>query len=831
MKKKNETKTAPAGHYYTKSGNLVKGRLTKDAQERGARKSDPKDKMRSKTPPVTQYNPTEMNKGSITTTDSREAEELAKKGLDVKLADKMDEQENIEYSQVELKRIAAETGQALNNALEEIGDEVTGMKVKGIESDPKGGGFELIVDYKENEQGDEFSFYISGNELHLTDFTFDKVIGEVGVLPSGKPVINRDIIKNNLVKHFRSKYLEEKKGKDMDGDGDVDSDDYLAARDQAIKKSMTNEQEDGRAKDIEGNELLIGDIIQLNGTEKMFRIGIGPNGTVVFDEVEVVDGDYKVKEGSAQVVGGTPLFVKIIKSSRRVAPYSKAMFSEDIDIGHQDDEPDMLKQYAYDTAVYAAKLYKQLNKYDQMEGEVDFPNWWQAKVIKAKDYISSAQHYLEFEEKQPALDAMALQEDNINESKGHDLAYKVIGMLRSKIFPQLDNNELYDFRMTIAREFNLINLKENNEEKQSTIALKERVTPEYEDTLKWAVDTYHDGNPEVLKAAIEYAGIKAARGLGGREATNKLFRQFHNKYDQDVIMRAYDALMIADEEDTNESKQINERGGDLEDIIHDIRVHGEESGDVQGTAAEYIFYIANAFNINLNDIKDYLFEEQKSYDDIAKEIFGLEYDQLDDSQKEEVKQVAQEEEDDPHPYNDMEEATLSYGTDYDDPHDDYYAGKAEQYRAEDLYDSGYELYKDGIKANDQDMIDDAEEMRLQAIHMSDFDEDDLPPYNSLNEQGPGELDKIYDVILKYVKDPDEAMEELDNFISGGKDGLSDELYANLSRDPEFKLALMGYLREAKEATCCHRCGRKHVKGTACKKPYLKKSDPRHCANK
>jgi hypothetical protein len=287
-----------------------------------------------------------------------------------------------------------------------------------------------------------------------------------------------------------------------------------------------------------------------------------------------------------------------------------------------------------------------------MEGEVDFPNWWQAKVIKAKDYISAAQHYLEFEEKQPALDAMALEE---------------------------------------------------------------RVTSEYEDTLKWAVNTYHDGDPEVLKAAIEYASIKAARGLGGREATNKLFRQFHNKYDQDVIMRTYDALMWADEEDIEESKQINERGGDLENIIHDIRVHGEESGDIQGTAAEYIFYIANAFDINLNDIKDYLFEEQ----------------------------------------------------------------------------------------------------------------------------GPGELDKIYDVILKYVKDPDEAMEELDNFISQGKDGFSDELYANLSRDPEFRLALKETvenmiqkkkLNEA-EATCCHRCGRKHVKGTACKKPYLKKSNPRHCANK
>ena len=52
---KQETKGAPAGHYFTASGNLVKGRLTKAAKEKGARLSDPKDKQRSKVPPVTQY--------------------------------------------------------------------------------------------------------------------------------------------------------------------------------------------------------------------------------------------------------------------------------------------------------------------------------------------------------------------------------------------------------------------------------------------------------------------------------------------------------------------------------------------------------------------------------------------------------------------------------------------------------------------------------------------------------------------------------------------------------------------------------------------------------
>jgi len=54
--KGNETKEAPPGTYFTKTGNLVKGRLTKAAKEKGARETDPKDSQRSKVPPVTQRN-------------------------------------------------------------------------------------------------------------------------------------------------------------------------------------------------------------------------------------------------------------------------------------------------------------------------------------------------------------------------------------------------------------------------------------------------------------------------------------------------------------------------------------------------------------------------------------------------------------------------------------------------------------------------------------------------------------------------------------------------------------------------------------------------------
>ena len=58
----NETKSAPAGHYFTKGGNVVKGRLSKAARAKGATKSDPKDKQRSKVPPATQRNESAKDK-------------------------------------------------------------------------------------------------------------------------------------------------------------------------------------------------------------------------------------------------------------------------------------------------------------------------------------------------------------------------------------------------------------------------------------------------------------------------------------------------------------------------------------------------------------------------------------------------------------------------------------------------------------------------------------------------------------------------------------------------------------------------------------------------
>jgi hypothetical protein len=80
--------------------------------------------------------------------------------------------------------------------------------------------------------------------------------------------------------------------------------------------------------------------------------------------------------------------------------------NEDLDVGHQDDEPNMLKSELVRAGKMIQMLYQKIDKYDRMGGEVDFPQWWQAKIIKANDYLDSAFDYIDGEEKVAQIDAI-----------------------------------------------------------------------------------------------------------------------------------------------------------------------------------------------------------------------------------------------------------------------------------------------------------------------------------------------------------------------------------------------------------------------------------------
>ena len=299
-----ETKGAPKGHYFTKSGNLVKGRLTKDARERGARLSDPKDKQRSKIPPVTQYNeaPDDMYYIKVKRTDKA----------------------------------------SLNGLQDVIETWYAPVRFADIVDDDGAGNVIFYLKKEDWDPGMEDD--IMGNGVQIVDTNMPLSEGE-------KEVDGAD-----------TDYAKRRK----EGDDYYEDPDYY------------KEEKD---------------------TDDYGRPHVDPKGSRTYLDPEEMKPSERFK--------------KMVSKNENESEDQGG----DLDIGHQDDEPDMLKQHAYDIAQYAAKLYKALDKYDKYDGEVDFPNWWQSKLILARDYISKAQHYLEFEEKQPAIDQLALEE-NIDKVAG-----------------------------------------------------------------------------------------------------------------------------------------------------------------------------------------------------------------------------------------------------------------------------------------------------------------------------------------------------------------------------------------------------------------------------
>jgi hypothetical protein len=100
----------------------------------------------------------------------------------------------------------------------------------------------------------------------------------------------------------------------------------------------------------------------------------------------------------------------------------------------------MIKAELAQIGKYAMKLYKMV---DQFEGpqEVDFPGWWQSKITTAKNMISSAKHYLEFELQEPQIDAMvgvASEEGAIDEMSKKQIKK------RGKIFDALKAQGMSD---------------------------------------------------------------------------------------------------------------------------------------------------------------------------------------------------------------------------------------------------------------------------------------------------------------------------------------------------------------------------------------------------
>ena len=214
------------------------------------------------------------------------------------------------------------------------------------------------------------------------------------------------------------KKLEEltKEGKkeDVTGDGKIDSKDYLAKRNAAIQKA--------KGKMNEADMFVTGGSInpELRKKVEQFVKGVAKYY------------DYSVDDAFLAIM-------TILKGGLN-------KMNEDLDLGHEDNEPHMIKGELYRIGKYAMELYQMVDGFEG-KGEVDFPAWWQSKITTSMDNMVSAKHYLDFETKEPSIDSMLGVSDNeapmMNEDEigkadilSRDL-YKLKGKIQDAYFAKI----------------------------------------------------------------------------------------------------------------------------------------------------------------------------------------------------------------------------------------------------------------------------------------------------------------------------------------------------------------------------------------------------------
>jgi hypothetical protein len=162
-----------------------------------------------------------------------------------------------------------------------------------------------------------------------------------------------------------------KEDDDINNDGKVNSTDkYLTKRRQAISKNMTESTNPELTKYV--NRFV-------GGLAKMY--------------------DYSTQDAVYAIM-------EVLRSQGWKG------INEDLDLGHEDDEPGMLLSDIYGIMQSSKSLYQLVSQF-KGEQEVDFPHWWQAKIVNAKANLSAARQYLDYEVNKPQqvnISAVALQE-------------------------------------------------------------------------------------------------------------------------------------------------------------------------------------------------------------------------------------------------------------------------------------------------------------------------------------------------------------------------------------------------------------------------------------
>jgi hypothetical protein len=342
----------------------------------------------------------ELKKG---TSDS-EIKKYTSKGINVQLIDPSTEklaEETRKYTTQESQAVGKEVAKSLIKVLRAQGDELKNIKLTGIGINK----FNIHVEYGQEKGQDTFRFTLNpettsihldlGNEdMQLSDFIITQ--GNEVSIPT--PELE-DKLSDAMVKF-------------ISGPSDEEYDDMAAMQEPTDPSQLARELNENNNPELTKyvNRFIGGLASKYNYSTQDAVYAImqvlrsqgweGVNEDLTEKKLEDLTGDGKITRADVLKRRGVELK------------------NEDLDVGHQDNEPAMLKKDVYRIAKMASMLYKELDKFDNGQ-EVDFPHWWQAKIIKAYDYLQAAYGYLDGEVNKPqqvSIAAIALQEEDVTAS-------------------------------------------------------------------------------------------------------------------------------------------------------------------------------------------------------------------------------------------------------------------------------------------------------------------------------------------------------------------------------------------------------------------------------
>ena len=241
----------------------------------------------------------------------------------------------------------------------------------------------------------------------------EKVMYGIATKQAKKKVENMNLEK---VKEMVEAAISNPKAADLNKDGKLS--DYEAKRGAAIEKNLQKEE------DVE--ELFGSSIFDDDEEEKVLGVSVKEDeDRFVAAAMQDLEQVIRNLAHTAYISEDEAIEMAISKLEAMLDGRDdlEENVKEDLDIGHQDDEPKMLKSDLYRIAKYAAELYKMIDAYDNMPNEVDFPHWWQGKIIKARDYMVGAKHYLDGEEKIDQIDTMNEEVSELEFKVGDKVTY------------------------------------------------------------------------------------------------------------------------------------------------------------------------------------------------------------------------------------------------------------------------------------------------------------------------------------------------------------------------------------------------------------------------